>query len=98
MNLANASRDQARARPWAIPAAVALGCAALAARSISLVAMAPTVAIGVLGLAGTVGKPRTVGKRRVEHASRAPIMGVTLIGVAAVVLVVAIASPIHAVL
>lgn len=88
--MALAQPQQTRARPWAIPAAVALGCVALAARSISLVAMAPTVAVGVLGLAGTVGK------RHVEHASRARIAGVTLLGVAAVVLVRAIAPPIHA--
>jgi membrane protease YdiL (CAAX protease family) len=86
-----AQQQQARARPWAIPAAVALGCVALAARSTSLVAMAPTVAIGVLGLVGTVGK------RHVEHASRARIVGVTLLGVGAVALVRAIAPPIHAV-
>jgi membrane protease YdiL (CAAX protease family) len=53
--------------------------------------MAPTVAIGVLGLVGTVGK------RHVEHASRARIVGVTLLGVGAVALVRAIAPPIHAV-
>jgi membrane protease YdiL (CAAX protease family) len=88
--VALAQPQQARARPWAIPAAVALGCVALAARSISLVAMAPTVAIGVLGLAGTVRKGR------VEHASRARIVGVTLLGVGAVALVRAIAPPIHA--
>jgi membrane protease YdiL (CAAX protease family) len=88
--VALAQTQQARARRWAIPAAVALGCVALAARSISLVAMAPTVAIGILGLAGTVGKSR------VEHASRARIAGVTLIGVIAVVLVRAIAPTIHA--
>ena len=89
--MALAQPQQARPRPWAIPAAVVLGCVALAARSTSLVAMAPTVAIGVLGLAGTVGK------RHVEHASRARIVLVTLVGVGAVGLVRAIAPPIHAV-
>jgi membrane protease YdiL (CAAX protease family) len=88
--VALAQPQQARARPWAIPAAVVLGCVALAARSISLVAMAPTVAIGVLGLAGTIRK------RHVEHASPARIVGVTLLGVGAVALVRAIAPPIHA--
>ena len=89
--MALAQPQQARARPWAIPAAVALGCVALAARSTSLVALAPTVAIGILGLAGTIGK------RHVEHASRARIVVVTVLGVSAVALVRAIAPPIHAV-
>ncbi|MGZ4119798.1 MAG: hypothetical protein ACXVQS_03975, partial [Actinomycetota bacterium] len=83
--------DHARARRFAIPAAVALGCAALAARSPSLVATLPTVAVGVVGLAGVVAP------RDVEHPSRARIAGVTLVGVAAVVAVRAIAPPIHAV-
>ncbi len=95
--MALAQTQQTRARPWAIPAAVVLGCVALAARSTSLVAMAPTVAVGVLGLAGTVGKPGPVGKVSVEHASRARIAAVTLVGVGAVLLVRAISPPIHAV-
>ena len=81
--------ERPRARAWAIPGAVALGCLALAARSASLLAMGPTIAVGVLGIAGTVGK------RDVEHPSRARIAAVTLVGVAAVVVVRALAPPIH---
>jgi membrane protease YdiL (CAAX protease family) len=84
------SVEQPRARRWSVPAAVALGCAALAARNISLFALAPTIAIGVLGVAGTVRR------RDVAAASRARIVAVTLVGVAAVVVVRAIAPPIHA--
>ncbi|MGZ4143434.1 MAG: CPBP family intramembrane glutamic endopeptidase [Actinomycetota bacterium] len=83
--------DHARARRWPIPAAVMLGCAALAARSPSLVALLPTVAAGVLGIAGVVAR------LDVEHASRARIAVVTLVGVGAVVAVRAIAPPIHGV-
>jgi len=85
------SIEQPRARVWAIPAAVALGCVSLAARSMSLLALGPTVAVGVLGLAGVV-KQRTA-----EQPSRARIATVTLIGVAAVVVVRAISPPLHAV-
>lgn len=77
-------------RTWAIPAAVALGCVALAARSTSLFALAPTVAVGALGVAGTVRKPRA------EQPSRARIVTVTLIGVAAVTIVRLISPPLHA--
>jgi membrane protease YdiL (CAAX protease family) len=84
------SIEQPRARTWALPASVALGCVALAARSTSLLALGPTVAVGVLGLAGAV-KHRTA-----EQPSRARIATVTLIGVAAVVAVRAISPPLHA--
>jgi membrane protease YdiL (CAAX protease family) len=80
----------ARSNAWAVPAAVALGCAALAARSTSFVALAPTVAVGVLGLVGTVQR------REVERASRARILAVTLLGVGAVTMVRVIAPPIRA--
>ncbi len=49
------SLEQPRARAWAIPGAVALGCAALTARSMSLLALGPTIAVGVLGVVGAVG-------------------------------------------
>ena len=84
------SVEQPRARAWPIAAAVVLGCAALAARTVSLLAIAPTAAVGALGIAGTIGR------RDVEHPSRARIVMVTLVGVAAVLVVRAIAPPIHA--
>ncbi|TML79781.1 MAG: CPBP family intramembrane metalloprotease [Actinobacteria bacterium] len=83
------SIEQPRARAWVIPAAVALGCAALGARSVSVLALGPTVAVGVLGMAGVVTY------RDVEHPSRSRIAAVTLIGVAAVAAVRLISPPIH---
>lgn len=82
--------EQPRARAWAIPAAVALGCVALASRSMSLLAIGPTVAVGVLGLAGAVKH------RDAEQPSRARIVTVTLIGVGAVIVVRMISPPLHA--
>jgi len=83
------SLEQPRARAWAIPGAVALGCAALAARSMSLLALGPTIAVGVLGVVGPVGT------KQISRASRMRFVGVTLVGVAAVSLVRAIAPPLH---
>ena len=83
------SVEQLRARAWVIPAAVVLGCAALAARSVSALSLGPTMAVGVLGLAGVVSY------HDAEHPSRARIAGVTLIGVVAVVAVRMISPPIH---
>jgi len=83
------SVEQPRARAWAIPAAVALGCVALAARTVSVLAIMPTVAVGVLGLAGAVKHLAA------EPPSRARIATVTLIGIAAVVAVRVISPPIH---
>jgi membrane protease YdiL (CAAX protease family) len=82
--------EQRCARAWPIPAAVALGCVALASRSMSLLAIGPTVAVGVLGLAGAVKH------RDAEQPSRARILTVTLIGVAGVVAVSIISPPLHA--
>jgi hypothetical protein len=78
----------ARAHTWSVPAAVALGCLALAARAPSWLALGPTVAVGILGVAG-------VAAPRVERTARARIAGVTLLGVGAVVVVRAISPPIH---
>lgn len=83
------SVEQPRARAWVIPGAIGLGCLALAARSVSVLSLGPTIAVGVLGLAGVVTY------RDVEHPSRARIAGVTLIGIAAVVAVRLISPPIH---
>ncbi len=83
------SVEQPRARAWAIPAAVLLGCAALAGRSMSLLAIGPTVAVGVVGLAGAVGA------KQVSRASRVRFVAVTFVGVAAVALVRSIAPPLH---
>ncbi|HLW16085.1 MAG TPA: CPBP family intramembrane glutamic endopeptidase [Actinomycetota bacterium] len=83
------SVEQLRARAWAIPAAVALGCAALAARSVSVLSLGPTVAVGVLGLGGVVSY------RDAEHPSRARTATVTLIGIGAVAAVRLISPPIH---
>jgi membrane protease YdiL (CAAX protease family) len=83
------SIEQPRARVWAIPAAVALGCAALAERSVSALSLGPTVAVGVVGLAGVVSY------REAEHPSRARIAAITGLGVVAVVAVRLISPPIH---
>jgi len=83
------SIEQPRARAWVKPAAVALGCAALAARSVSVLSLGPTMAVGVLGMAGVVSY------RDAEHPSRARIAAVTVIGVAAVVAVRLISPPVH---
>jgi hypothetical protein len=76
-------------RARAIPAAIACGCVALAARSTSAFALAPTIAVGVVGLAGAVRKTHA------EQPSRARIATVTLIGVAAISMVRLIAPPLH---
>ena len=83
------SVEQPRARAWAIPAAVALGCVALAARSASVLALGPTLAVGVVGMVGVVAYHDS------EHPSRARIATVTMIGVAAFVAVRWISPPIH---
>jgi membrane protease YdiL (CAAX protease family) len=83
------SVEQPRARAWAIPISIALGCVALASRSVAAFSIAPLVAVGVLGITGMVAK------RDVEQPSRARILGVTIIGVAAVAAVRAIAPAIH---
>ncbi|HJT38262.1 MAG TPA: CPBP family intramembrane glutamic endopeptidase [Actinomycetota bacterium] len=82
------SVEQPRARTWAIPVAIALGCAALAGRSVSLLAIGPTAAVGVLGVAGTVPRGGARGT-----ASR--VAGITSIGIVAVVAVRLISPPIH---
>jgi membrane protease YdiL (CAAX protease family) len=82
------SVEQPRARTWAIPFAIALGCVALAGRSVSLLAIGPTAAVGVLGVAGRVS----------QRPARAPairVAAVTSIGVIAVVAVRLISPPIH---
>lgn len=87
--MATIQHEQPRARAWVTPAAVALGCVALAARTPSLIALLPLCAVGVVGITGVVAA------RDVEHPSRARIALVTLGGVAAVALVRALAPPIH---
>jgi membrane protease YdiL (CAAX protease family) len=43
-----------RALAWRVPATIALGCVALMARQLSMWALAPTIAVGVLGVTGAV--------------------------------------------
>ena len=84
------SIEQPRARAWAIPAAVALGCLALASRSMSFLAIGPTVAVGALGVLGAVGT------KDVSRVSRLRFVVVTLVGVTTVGLVRVISPPLHA--
>jgi membrane protease YdiL (CAAX protease family) len=83
------SVEQPHARAWAIPTAVALGCVALAARSVSVLSLGPTVAVGVLGLSGLVTHTDD------KQSTRGRIVVVTLIGVAAITAVRLISPPIH---
>ena len=82
------SVEQPRARTWPIPCAIALGCLALATRTTSLLSLGPTVAIGILGIAGVVGRP---DQRKVAGAR---FVIVTLLGVGALVVVRVISPPI----
>ena len=84
------SVEQPRARAWAIPGAIALGCLALLFRTNALLSLAPTVAVGVVGVAGAV-------RQKADRASTVRFVGITLLGVAAVVGVRVISPPIHSV-
>jgi membrane protease YdiL (CAAX protease family) len=82
------SVEQPRARAWAGPCAIALGCVALMGRTTSFLSLAPTIAIGVLGIGGAV-------RHKAPRASVIRIAGVTLLGIAALVVVRMLHTPIH---
>jgi membrane protease YdiL (CAAX protease family) len=75
-----------RALAWRVPATIALGCFALVARTVSLWAMAPAIAVGVLGVTGLVPKR---GRERIRFVVP------TAVGVGAFAIVRLLYPPLH---